>query len=356
MDCTVYPEVLVGQIVLDMSSELESRFGLRLWEDPSDFFVVSEQRTGREDILEDLGAFAFWRRWYEGFVAGAPLDWDLQRRVALIPHEVWDAGADAVAEAIAEIEAKWLAEKAPLAETVEINPETGLFRAVPVPVQNLPLISTLVSRVRDALEDAVQGHNGLNDRSGVVRLLSRTCTRYGNDPQRVEMDFTDAAISLNRQMYDSFDLPESEDNLLLLNAVEEGVRGLRANHPEVAQNREMLAGLKLQEASDEDKAVLEKAEPILRAISEGHMAEDFAADIPELLNTSVGPLPRGAPSLPGAVRTFNRVSKMKLLWQKAADWHDGDHFKTLTVGLTLNEVGQLLYQVVQIGLRLLGVL
>lgn len=55
--------------------------------------------------------FDFFRRWYDSMVRGAPLDWELQRRVALIPQETWEAGADAVAEAIAEIEKAWKAEQ-----------------------------------------------------------------------------------------------------------------------------------------------------------------------------------------------------------------------------------------------------
>jgi hypothetical protein len=62
--------------------------------------------------LKDLHAFwdaapevwGFWRRWYDGMLAGAPLDRELQRRVALIPDEVWQAGPEAVAAAIRKIE------------------------------------------------------------------------------------------------------------------------------------------------------------------------------------------------------------------------------------------------------------
>jgi hypothetical protein len=53
---------------------------------------------------------AFWRNWYRGFLDGAPLDWELQKRVALIPNDVWDQGGGAVAEAIREIETNYLRE------------------------------------------------------------------------------------------------------------------------------------------------------------------------------------------------------------------------------------------------------
>lgn len=54
----------------------------------------------------------FWAEWYEGMLKGEPLDWELQRRVALIGNSIWNAGPEAVAEEIAEIQARWEVEKA----------------------------------------------------------------------------------------------------------------------------------------------------------------------------------------------------------------------------------------------------
>lgn len=266
----------------------------------------------------------FWADWYQGFVDSSPIDWELQRRVALIPNDDWAMGPEHIALKIKEIQAAYLAEKAPLAETVEINPATGNFRAVPIPVQNAPLIGTLLARVRDAVEDALQGKNGLNQTSREVRVLERTVARYGNDPQRVEMDFTSVALGLRRQINETQELPASEDNLGLLEALEDGARGLRATHPEVAANRAILAAQVWREIGAEDKARLAEALPLLEAISEGKLAEDFAADIPALINDAILPAANFAPRLPGAqVRLFNRVSKMALLLPKALNTGGG---------------------------------
>lgn len=48
--------------------------------------------------------WAFWARWYRGMLDGKPLDWDLQRRVALIDNAIWKAGPEAVAQEIERIE------------------------------------------------------------------------------------------------------------------------------------------------------------------------------------------------------------------------------------------------------------
>ncbi len=311
-------------------------------------------------MINHLGPdWEFWGRWYRGFLSGNYLNWSLQSLIAKIDGTVWRSGATAVAQEIARIEAEWLAEQVPQAEIIELNPKTQKFFVTPIPVENPPLTYNLISRVQDVLEDAVQGHNGLNERSSVVRTLQRCCQRYANDPQRVEMDFTSAAVSLRRQIHESFEIPDSEDNVMLLEAIEEGVRGIRASHPEVAQNREQLAKLKVKELLPEEREVLSQADPVLRALSEGQLEEDFAGDIPQLLNSSVGPLPTGAPALPGvdaSMRVFSRVSRIKLLLSKVHEMHDGKVHRIGTMALTTAGVGTLLYKLVQVGLRVLGVL
>jgi hypothetical protein len=52
----------------------------------------------------DPETWGFWRRWYDGMLAGQPLPWDLQEQVALLPDDIWQAGPEAVAERIAAIE------------------------------------------------------------------------------------------------------------------------------------------------------------------------------------------------------------------------------------------------------------
>lgn len=338
--------------------------------------------TGSQDgwkILRNMtqapnSPWVFWETWYQGFLDGKPLDWELQRRVALIDDAIWDAGPEAVAAEIERIKAEFLAEKLPMAETIELHPETGKFRAVPILVENASYMSALLTQVGDALRDCLGDHNGLSDRSGDVKKLNRVLTKYRDDPQNAELTLTTVAGSLRRQLIETRELPPNEDNHALLHTVEEGVRGIRANHPEVAANREQLARQAFKTLAAEEKQVLEEALPILTAISEAELAEDFAQDIPELINDATLPLANGAPSLPGAdaaTRVFSRVSKMALLkdqydtfTRKGAEWFDSDTRKTVQLaGLVGGGViaigvkfGPKLLELVQIGLRLLGVL
>ncbi|MEO1020884.1 MAG: hypothetical protein AAFY56_24900, partial [Pseudomonadota bacterium] len=54
---------------------------------------------------------SFWHDWYNGFFDGKPLDWELQRRVALIDDAIWGTGPIAIAEEIEIIRAKFNLEK-----------------------------------------------------------------------------------------------------------------------------------------------------------------------------------------------------------------------------------------------------
>ncbi|RUS58702.1 hypothetical protein EGN72_17370 [Pseudorhodobacter sp. E13] len=282
--------------------------------------------------------------------------------MALIPDADWDQGPAHIAAKIEEIKAAFLAEKVPLAETVALNPATNLFHVVPIPVQNAPLVGALLSRVLDAVDDAVQGNNGLRVDSREVRVLTRAAQRYGNDPQRLEMDFTSVAVGLRRQVHKTRELPDSEDNLALLEAVEEGARGLRAAHPEVAANRTSLAAQALRELSPDQKAELAEALPVLQAISEGVMAEDFAADIPALINDALLPLPTGAPRLPGmdaSARVFSRATKMSVLERTGGVVHKMDGhaaIKTIKIGKAMYDLGGFLGWLVQLGLKVFGIL
>lgn len=303
----------------------------------------------------DPGAFDYWREWYQGFLDGKPLDWELQRRVALIRGEDWEKGPAHVAEKIEEIKADYLAEKLPQAETVEFDQATGKFFTVPVPVAKPDLLGATLSQVADALDDALANpSNGLSERSRETRVLRRTAAKYGNDPQRIEMDFTSVHAGLTRQIVNG-DLPPSEENIALQSACDEGARGIRATHPEIAEHRRILTEQAMRELSVEEKATLEEALPVLKAISRADLAEEWEQDIPALVNDAIGPLPDSAPRLPGAdeaTRVFSRAAKIAVWLRMVKVINAIDGSAGYKAGRILTTVGAL----VGIGLKVLGIL
>lgn len=339
---TVYNDSEIRSRIASDINNTNQKFTPSLWDEDSMPSKLQDVRITFVQFLNEDIKWKFWTEWYLAVWEGQFQNWELAFEVVNIEDEVWDQGPQAVAKEIERIQAEHFTKAHPLAETIDINPDTGRFFSTPVPVQNTPLIGALLSQVQDSLEDATLGSNGLNEASRETRVLTRTLTRYANDPQRIEMDFTSVAVGLRRQIHDTGELPNSEDNLALLTSVEDGVRGIRAAHPDVAENRLILAQQSMRELPQDKIELLEDALPMLVAMSEDAMAEDFAADIPSLINDALLPLPNGAPPLAGAdvsTRIFTRVSHMRLMYDQFVDAgskaFDSKTFKTARFGFTV---------------------
>ncbi|WP_370316269.1 hypothetical protein [Sagittula sp.] len=117
--------------------------------------------------------FAFFARWYDGMVRGEPLPWDLQERVALIPGDTWEAGADAVAKAIAEIERDWAARDPAL---------------TPVTETEISVVAQRVSANRDALAVSVAS---LLEQLDAFRERLRGMNAMDPDVRQELLDFVD---------------------------------------------------------------------------------------------------------------------------------------------------------------------
>lgn len=321
-------------------------FRNRVWREVAEPEGVDEARAALLRFLDaDPAKWDFWARWYRGMFDGQPMDWALQRAVALIPDDVWDAGPEAVAKRIAAIEAEFaanevepdvseeaerLAEALPLAETIEFNAETGLFRRSVSPVVNPPLLAASLSQVSDALDDVLANpSNGLNAQSRETLVLRRMALKYANDPQRIEMDFVSVHAGLTRQIVTE-DLPPSEANLALQSALEDGARGIRATHPDIAENRRILNAQALAELDPAQKQRVAEALPVLDAISEPELAEGWAEDIAEIVARQTRPVEItrefGATernpvlaSYAAEARVFSRAAQIGMLLRKTPE-------------------------------------
>lgn len=65
---------------------------------------------GRKSI-ERATSWSFWREWYQGFLDGKPMDWELQLRVAMIADADWEQGPEHIARVIEAIRARFELEK-----------------------------------------------------------------------------------------------------------------------------------------------------------------------------------------------------------------------------------------------------
>lgn len=94
----------IGDALQEPGLSPSAVFARPLWPRPD---MVPELTALSQDFIEWFetdAAWAFWVAWYQALLAGHPMDWSLQLQIARIDPEIWDAGASAVAEKIAEIQ------------------------------------------------------------------------------------------------------------------------------------------------------------------------------------------------------------------------------------------------------------
>jgi hypothetical protein len=156
-----------------------------LWsETPPDWFT-SADREGRAIWAKEPKVWEFWVRWWDGVIAGKPLPWDLQEKVALIPDEDWQKGPSHIAGVIRGIEAGFVGPK--LSGDSEPNFEAKLG-AVRLQIDGLRLIveaewnkvcarnhvpeseqdqhekrKELLSKLRDLISELEKTANGTSD-------------------------------------------------------------------------------------------------------------------------------------------------------------------------------------------------
>ena len=152
-----------------------------LWSIPApDWF--READAAMRALWQADPAYAFWLRWWDGVLSGHQIDWTLQEKVAtLIPDEVWQQGAEAVAAEIARIEeqlrllreverlteqlASARSEIAALSRRGHNNP--------PELVEPVAEIERQASEISKALEEAAQELKSDVPRPSVLRRVGR---------------------------------------------------------------------------------------------------------------------------------------------------------------------------------------
>lgn len=102
-------------------------------------FEAEIERTGPR--------FVFWRKWYQGFLDGTPLDWGLQKEIALIADVDWEKGPEWIAGLIEEIRKKY--DRKPL-DPEQIKEQAGRLIVQP---ETTALVTTSVA---DQIDEAIE--------------------------------------------------------------------------------------------------------------------------------------------------------------------------------------------------------
>jgi hypothetical protein len=187
----------------------ENLTGSPLWKGRLPLWFITKDDRRRALWANDPPAhWAFWTRWWDGVLAGKPLNWDLQHDIALIPDEVWKAGPGPVAEAIAVIEAAHLLDEFIAANpyAMRVSMEVLRQKLVGEPIDS-PDLDAILDAVRTALDDFVSrcqrdtNPNGfgmavLKLSAAAIEDLQRDVARYCANPLRLYDAIGDACRDL----------------------------------------------------------------------------------------------------------------------------------------------------------------
>lgn len=277
----------------------------KLWANSSKYFDTDGVFAWAQDLVGQPG-WNFWGRWYLGLLNGQPLDWVLQRSIALISDSVWQSGPEAVAQEIARIEAEWLAEQLPQADVLSFDKDAGRFRSDPIPLQAEKLVESVLKQVEFALEVASSSNCGINASSTACLYIDQTLEHCRDDPNAIEQNFEIARQDIVDGVKNGTYFEDSK-LVALERALERAVTDLRANHPEVAQAWETRVSYKLNLANaDQKQLIVEKTTELISVTSE-KLGREMTLDAKTIASTE-GEVQAGV-----LRRFFGRVAQMRVI-------------------------------------------
>ncbi|WP_371227202.1 hypothetical protein [Roseovarius sp. 2305UL8-3] len=133
----------------DTDIRFEDLFQTALWHQLGEPDWLASALITNSNLLESGPEWSFWREWYQGFLDGKPMDWKLQRRVALIDDAIWEAGPEKVAEEIERIRAAF-----------EVETRAGDLREAAF-VAAAPSRGIGDNNPPDSIDDAVKTQDGV---------------------------------------------------------------------------------------------------------------------------------------------------------------------------------------------------
>ena len=242
----------------------------------SKFAALSEIAT--EFVSEDSdGPWSFWREWYQGFLDGKPLDWELQRRVALIPDEDWEKGPEHIAGIIEKIRLEFRTAVSPRLVRDE---DQGIFLVETEDALPADVLEFSCERIESALQNALKssGENGLREDSYETVTLRRALDHHFGRASLLATGFFDACLSLQKTIGDRY--PDDAALINLQNALYAVVEEINEQHPEARARCARLATL----ARPEPITSADRAEI---ALVPGELAGELGSEANTILESDV---------------------------------------------------------------------
>jgi hypothetical protein len=290
----------------------ELAFNRRLW---GNVGIPPWFEPARESLIDawtsEPAVWGFWARWYQGMLDGEPLDWDLQRAVALIDDAVWTAGPEAVAERIRDIEAEFIVERLPQAEEMVFDAGSGTFEVHPVETSDERLVATTFGQVEFAVRTALQSNCGLNTNSTAYLYIRHTLDNCRDDPNAIEQNLEISTRDIEAGLA-SGDYSEDSRLTALHSVLERAVLDMRSNHSAVADAWKKRTAFALKSLKAEQKRfILESTIAVAPVMGERQAAEQVM-DARTAAGSGDGEVQATA-----LRRWLNRFARMRLIARSA---------------------------------------
>ena len=173
--------------------EVRSAFHTSLWPNgdvPDWLPMVHRDWRGRGP------GWDFWADWYEGYLTGRPLDFDLLEKVALIPDAECEKGDDHVNGIIARIRLDHAVEATPNGEIITVNPETGKLR-----IETDAALPKEIGRyARRKIAAAVDIFARVGNQYTALAADLRMLREAAEDPEFTPVELFDACASASRRL------------------------------------------------------------------------------------------------------------------------------------------------------------
>lgn len=166
----VWDAVSADATYLEIVRDPEIIFSQSLWYNGAPNWL-SHVRAGFADTMHGELNMPFWARWFQAMHDGRPLNWEMQKEIALIPERDWEKGAAQMAPIIAEIEARYAKPKLP-PEAFRRQAEELVARPVPTTMS----AEGIAAQIETALEAYATetGANQLPPGLEVLEMMPRT--------------------------------------------------------------------------------------------------------------------------------------------------------------------------------------
>lgn len=311
MQCVLQDQVTLGNLLLkpgSSNSHIETLYNLTLWQEggPVPAILFSDISDFIENNYSLDEHWSYWVDWYFSFAQGKPLEWNLQRRVALIDDAIWNAGPKAVAAEIERIKAKWLAEQIPQADQVNFDSTTGLFFSQQVPLNAVTLVETTLKQVEFARSVAAKSNCGFNNNSTAWIYIDFTLDSCRDDANAIEQNLEIARHDILEGLKDGTYQPDAKLTALE-QVLDRAVTDLRAHHPDVADAWEARIKHKLKLAQADQKQLIVEKSTELIAVSQEQLGSELRLDA-KTISESSGEVQSGA-----IRRFFGRVAQMRIV-------------------------------------------